>query len=153
MKTYRAGIDIGSTTVKLVILDENSNMVYGRYRRHQANTQGTLAELLKEARQTAGECLLQIDALEGGGESPEPLAYAQVCRLGEDAGYFYLFRDQYGGYMIPKEQLGERAESFRAFVEGNTGQRFRSRMAPVIRLMRSLGTKKGYRKGSSPALG
>ena len=60
MKTYRAGIDIGSTTVKLVILDENSNMVYGRYRRHQANTQGTLAELLKEARQTAGECLLQI---------------------------------------------------------------------------------------------
>ena len=60
LKTYRAGIDIGSTTVKLVILDENSNMVYGRYRRHQANTQGTLAELLKEARQTAGECLLQI---------------------------------------------------------------------------------------------
>ncbi|MCI5994140.1 MAG: 2-hydroxyglutaryl-CoA dehydratase, partial [Clostridiales bacterium] len=60
LKTYRAGIDIGSTTVKLVILDENSNMVYGRYRRHQANTQGTLAELLKEARQTVGECLLQI---------------------------------------------------------------------------------------------
>ena len=95
------------------------------------------------SRYTFGERAMQIDALEGKEASPEPLAYAQVCRLGEDAGYFYLFRDQYGGYMIPKEQLGERAESFRAFVEGKTGQRFRSRMAPVIRLMRRLGAKKG----------
>ena len=45
--------------------------------------------------------------------------------------------------MIPKEQLGERAERFRAFVEGRTGQRFRSRMAPVLRLMRRLGAKMG----------
>ena len=29
MKTYRAGIDIGSTTVKLVVLDENDNIIYG----------------------------------------------------------------------------------------------------------------------------
>lgn len=95
------------------------------------------------SRYTFGERAMQIDALEGKEASPEPLAYAQVCRLGEDAGYFYLFRDQYGGYMIPKEQLGERAESFRAFVEGKTGQRFRSRLAPVVRLMRRLGAKKG----------
>ena len=29
MNTYRAGIDIGSTTVKLVILDEQDNIIYG----------------------------------------------------------------------------------------------------------------------------
>ena len=28
MKIYRAGIDIGSTTVKLVVLDENFNIVF-----------------------------------------------------------------------------------------------------------------------------
>ncbi|MGM9601287.1 MAG: acyl-CoA dehydratase activase-related protein [Faecousia sp.] len=60
MKTYRAGIDIGSTTVKLVILDENQNIIYGKYRRHHANTQGTLAELMKEAGEALGDCLLKI---------------------------------------------------------------------------------------------
>ena len=60
MNTYRAGIDIGSTTVKLVILDDNNNIIYGKYRRHQANTQGTLAELLKDAKKELGDCLLKI---------------------------------------------------------------------------------------------
>ena len=46
MKIYRAGIDIGSTTVKLVVLDDSNDIIYGKYRRHQANTQGTLAELM-----------------------------------------------------------------------------------------------------------
>ena len=48
MNTYRAGIDIGSTTVKLVVLDDNDNIIYGDYRRHQAHTQQTLADLLRE---------------------------------------------------------------------------------------------------------
>ena len=34
MKEYRAGIDVGSTTVELVILDENNNIIFGEYRRH-----------------------------------------------------------------------------------------------------------------------
>ena len=29
MNTYRAGIDIGSTTVKLVLLDENGKILFG----------------------------------------------------------------------------------------------------------------------------
>lgn len=33
MKVYKAGIDIGSTTVKLVLLDEQENIVFGQYRR------------------------------------------------------------------------------------------------------------------------
>ena len=39
MNTYRAGIDIGSTTVKIALLDEKNNLIYGNYVRHQANTQ------------------------------------------------------------------------------------------------------------------
>ncbi len=59
MKTYRSGIDIGSTTVKLVILDENDKILFGEYRRHQANTQGALAELLTEAKNAVGECVIK----------------------------------------------------------------------------------------------
>ena len=60
MKTYKAGIDIGSTTVKLVLLDEQAHILFGQYRRHHAQTQQTLAELLKEARLQVGECALQV---------------------------------------------------------------------------------------------
>ena len=60
MKNYRAGIDIGSTTVKLTLLNDNNEIIYGRYRRHQANTQGTLSELLIEAKETVGDCELKV---------------------------------------------------------------------------------------------
>ena len=60
MREYRAGIDIGSTTVKLVVLDENGEILYGQYKRHMARTQATLAELLAEAQNKIGECLLRV---------------------------------------------------------------------------------------------
>ncbi|MGN0179620.1 MAG: acyl-CoA dehydratase activase-related protein [Monoglobaceae bacterium] len=59
MKEYKAGIDVGSTTVKLVLLDENNEIVFGEYRRHCSHTQSTLAELLDEARKKTGNCLLR----------------------------------------------------------------------------------------------
>ena len=58
MNQYRAGIDIGST-VKLVVLDEDNNIIFGEYKRHRAHTQETLAELLKQAKDTLGDCLLK----------------------------------------------------------------------------------------------
>ncbi|MBQ8201622.1 MAG: 2-hydroxyacyl-CoA dehydratase [Clostridia bacterium] len=60
MKIYQAGIDIGSTTVKLVLLDEADGMVYGEYRRHSARTQETLAEMMREAREKLGPCELRV---------------------------------------------------------------------------------------------
>mgnify|MGYP000807456434 CR=1 FL=1 len=49
MNTYRAGIDIGSTTVKLVLLDEEGKLLFGEYRRHCAHTQEALAAQLLRA--------------------------------------------------------------------------------------------------------
>lgn len=49
MKILRAGIDIGSTTVKLVLLDREGKRIYEDYRRHGAHTRETLAALLTEA--------------------------------------------------------------------------------------------------------
>ena len=60
MKQYRAGIDIGSTTVKLVLLDDSDTVIYGRYKRHHAHTQETLRELLAEAAEQTGECELKV---------------------------------------------------------------------------------------------
>lgn len=54
MTAYRCGIDIGSTTVKLVLLDENDNIIYGQYKRHLAKTRQTLKELLSDAEKTLG---------------------------------------------------------------------------------------------------
>ena len=45
MNTYTLGIDIGSTTVKIVILDENEKLLFADYERHFANIQETLADL------------------------------------------------------------------------------------------------------------
>ncbi len=66
MKRYSAGIDIGSTTVKLVVLDDGGKMLFGEYRRHQANTQRTLYELLFEARELLGECELRASITGSG---------------------------------------------------------------------------------------
>ena len=60
MKIYRAGVDIGSTTVKLVILDENGQILFGEYRRHHAHTQRTLKSLLCEAKEVLGDCQLSV---------------------------------------------------------------------------------------------
>ncbi len=60
MKVYQAGIDIGSTTVKLVILGSENSIIFSRYRRHMAKIQETLADLLKEAKEDLGDCSLKL---------------------------------------------------------------------------------------------
>ncbi|MBR1659854.1 MAG: 2-hydroxyacyl-CoA dehydratase [Oscillospiraceae bacterium] len=67
MKTYRAGIDVGSTTVKLVVLDGQGEIIFGDYRRHQAHTQETLAGLLRDAAAQLGECALDLRITGSGG--------------------------------------------------------------------------------------
>ena len=66
----------------------------------------------------------------------EPMAYADIHRLGEDLENFYMFRNQYGGYVIPKSELGKKEAEFRAFLEKKTGQTFRAQMSPLLRLLR-----------------
>ena len=54
-KLYKLGIDIGSTTVKIAILDSNNNILFSDYERHYANIQDTLAALLEKAKSLLGE--------------------------------------------------------------------------------------------------
>ncbi|MBQ9065259.1 MAG: 2-hydroxyacyl-CoA dehydratase [Blautia sp.] len=55
MQNYTLGIDIGSTTVKIAILDVNENLVFADYERHYANIQETLADLLSKACDSIGD--------------------------------------------------------------------------------------------------
>ena len=52
---HKLGIDIGSTTVKIAILDSNDNILFSDYERHYANIQETLASLINKACDEIGD--------------------------------------------------------------------------------------------------
>ena len=52
---YLLGIDIGSTTVKIAILDREHHLLFSDYKRHFADIQNTLADLLDEASHSLGK--------------------------------------------------------------------------------------------------
>lgn len=56
----RAGIDIGSTTAKLILVDELQQVVHSTYCRHNAQIQQTLSAILNEALSALGDCDLQV---------------------------------------------------------------------------------------------
>ena len=76
MKEYYAGIDVGSTTVKLVIT-QNDEIVFGKYERHRSHTQQTLLALLKEAKAVLGECVLRVKITGSGG-----IGLAKALKIG-----------------------------------------------------------------------
>lgn len=63
---YTLGIDIGSTTVKIALLDENKTLLFSDYQRHFAEIQDTAARLIKEAYDKAGD-LSVSPAITGSG--------------------------------------------------------------------------------------
>ena len=52
---YTLGIDVGSTTVKVAVLDENHTILFSDYQRHFANIKETLASLVTDAHKQLGE--------------------------------------------------------------------------------------------------
>ena len=53
---YKLGIDIGSTTVKVALLDMDDQLIFSDYERHYANIQETLSALLQKAHDIVGDC-------------------------------------------------------------------------------------------------
>ena len=47
-KNLRIGIDVGSTTVKMIVLDKHDSILYKEYRRHFSDTKKTIKDLFKE---------------------------------------------------------------------------------------------------------
>ncbi len=55
MDNFRIGIDIGSTTAKVVILDRADQIIFSDYRRHKAATITTLITILEKASAITGD--------------------------------------------------------------------------------------------------
>lgn len=66
---YNLGIDIGSTTVKIVLLDTYGNIIFSDYKRHFSNIKDTLKELIQEIYNKIGNCNLSPMITGSGGLS------------------------------------------------------------------------------------
>ena len=65
-KLLHVGLDVGSTTVKIVIMDNNLNTIYTNYRRHFSDTKNTVCDVLEELARDYSEYKFTI-ALTGSG--------------------------------------------------------------------------------------
>ena len=63
----KLGIDIGSTTVKIAVLDSENHILFYDYERHFANIQETLALLLSRAKEKLGEMTVHPSITGSGG--------------------------------------------------------------------------------------
>ncbi len=66
-QNHTLGIDIGSTTVKIAILDNENNILFSDYKRHYANIKETLSYLLNEAYEKLGDIELHPMITGSGG--------------------------------------------------------------------------------------
>ena len=65
-KLLHVGLDVGSTTVKIVIMDNNLNTIYTNYKRHFSDTKNTVCDVLEELARDYSEYKFTI-ALTGSG--------------------------------------------------------------------------------------
>lgn len=47
-KIYHVGLDVGSTTVKIVVIDNDNNILYSKYQRHYSDIRKTIFEVMDE---------------------------------------------------------------------------------------------------------
>lgn len=63
----KLGIDIGSTTVKISIIEDGGKLLFADYKRHFANIQETLADLLREGEEKLGALTVEPVITGSGG--------------------------------------------------------------------------------------
>ena len=61
------GIDVGSTTVKVAVLDDSWQMVYSEYQRHHTDIRATIHELINNARTALGDADMSVAITGSGG--------------------------------------------------------------------------------------
>ncbi|MDN6130365.1 MAG: 2-hydroxyglutaryl-CoA dehydratase, partial [Tetragenococcus halophilus] len=65
----RAGIDVGSTTIKLVIIDQKQNAIFSKYERHYSDVKKATEKILRQAKEVIGEKALTMSITGSGGMS------------------------------------------------------------------------------------
>jgi activator of 2-hydroxyglutaryl-CoA dehydratase len=119
-KELRMGIDVGSTTVKIVIIDKNSQKVlFSKYVRHHARQKETLVKILTETKELFPDVKMPVAVCGSGGKTiaqmlethfiQEVVANAAAVRAlypqvntaielgGQDAKVVFFYRDKATG--------------------------------------------------------
>ena len=65
--TVHLGLDVGSTTVKLVALDEDFNVLYQTYRRHMSDVKNTVKDVVRDCHEQLGDCPVTVSVTGSGG--------------------------------------------------------------------------------------
>lgn len=56
----KAGLDVGSTTAKIVVLDEQKDIIFSKYARHNAKVKETVSQFLEEVKQAVGDAEISL---------------------------------------------------------------------------------------------
>lgn len=77
---HALGIDIGSTTVKVTVINESHDILFSDYKRHFANIKGTLQTLLSEAREKLGNLTIHPTVTGSGGMAISEYLHIPFCQ-------------------------------------------------------------------------
>ncbi|QUI25492.1 2-hydroxyacyl-CoA dehydratase [Vallitalea pronyensis] len=69
MEILHVGLDVGSTTIKIVILNQEEQIIYSKYKRHYADIKNSVKELIKEAYEAYSDCYMTFKVSGSGGLS------------------------------------------------------------------------------------
>lgn len=66
MKNYLVGLDIGSTTVKIAVLDNKGNIIHKQYERHYSDIRNTVIEIIKNSKEKLKDSSIKINITGSG---------------------------------------------------------------------------------------
>ena len=66
-KEYKVGVDVGSTTVKIVLLDGENNILFKKYQRHYSDVKKSIVEVLNDVYKIIGDAAIKIIITGSGG--------------------------------------------------------------------------------------
>lgn len=66
-KEYKVGVDVGSTTVKIVLLDGENNILFKKYQRHYSDVKKSIVEVLNDVYEIIGDASVKIIITGSGG--------------------------------------------------------------------------------------
>ncbi len=118
-KVFSLGIDVGSTTVKTVILDESGNIIRSRYQRHFSKVRETVEEQLSEIAAEYSGCEFRLSITGSAGLG---LANASGLPFVQEVfGAFIAVKNSYPDADVVIELGGEDAKII--FLTGGVEQR------------------------------
>ena len=66
---FRVGLDVGSTTVKIVVSDIKDSIIYSKYQRHFSDIKSTIAKIIKDAYEKLKDSNITVMVTGSGGLS------------------------------------------------------------------------------------